>query len=71
MLSKRTIKSHRVKWIEAERELATRGVLIPSHSISYEYFPIHNEQRLPQPDRVIDHRNRRLYPNPRPSKKAG
>ena len=54
MLKKRTVKPHRIKWIEAERELATRGVFPPSHSISYEYFPIDDEYRLPHPNKVLD-----------------
>ena len=43
MLNESTVKPHKVKWIEAERELAVRWIFIPDHSVVYGYFPIHNE----------------------------
>ena len=38
MLSQQTTKSHKVKWAEAERELAIRGVFLPPHPVNHEYF---------------------------------
>ncbi len=51
MLSQPTTKPHKVKWAEAERELAIRGVFLPSPPVSREYFSTPNDPYVPQ---IID-----------------
>ena len=48
MLSQPTTKPHRIKWAEAERELAIRGVFLPSPLVSREYFSTPNDPYVPQ-----------------------
>ena len=48
MLSQPTTKSHRVKWAEAERELAIRGIFLPPLPVSREYFSTPNDSYVPQ-----------------------
>ena len=48
MLSQRTAKSHGVKWAEAERELAIRGVFLPSLPVNREYFSTPKDTDVPQ-----------------------
>ena len=61
MLSQRP-KPHRIKWIEAERELATRGFFFPSHPTGHVYFPVENEHDLWQPKKLHDPREDRRPP---------
>ena len=55
MLSQRTTKPHQVKWAEAERELAIRGVVLPPYYVNEEYFSwskgAHVPQTVEEPDR--------------------
>ncbi len=48
MLSQRKAKSHRMKWVEAERELAIRGVFPLPYQVKPEYFLTSKEVFLPQ-----------------------
>ena len=48
MLSQPTTKPHRVKWAEAERELAIRGVFLPPPPVVREYFSTPNDSLVPQ-----------------------
>ena len=50
MLSQRTTKPHSVKWAEAERELAIRGIFLPSHPANREHFSTPNDTYAPQTD---------------------
>lgn len=43
-----TMKPHRIRWVEAERDLAVRGFLLPQ-LISVNYLPFRNEPHLPWP----------------------
>ena len=54
MLSQPTTKSHRVKWAEAERALAIRGVFLPSTPVGREYFSTPNDSYVPQPTEDLD-----------------
>ena len=49
MLSKRTAKPHKVKWAEAEREIAISWNLPPSPPIGREFFPEHGKHTPSQP----------------------
>ena len=49
-----TTKPHRIKWIEAERELATRGIYPPSHSIGHVHFPVGSDHGLPHQNKIHD-----------------
>ena len=53
MLSQR-VKPYKIKWIEAERELATRGFFPKIHSIGHEHLPIESEHRLPPLNKIFD-----------------
>ena len=54
MLSKRTVKSHRVKWAEAEREISISWNLPPPRPINLEFFPKHGEQTPSQPAPIFN-----------------
>ena len=47
MLSQHTTKPHNIKWAEAERDLAIRGMLPVSSPVSHEYSSIQ------QPDSLV------------------
>lgn len=48
MLSQRKTKPHRVKWVEAERELAIRGVVWPPYHVNEECFSWPKGTYVPQ-----------------------
>lgn len=48
MLSKHTEKSHSVKWVEAERELAVRGIVFPSPPINHEHLVVQKDIHSPR-----------------------
>ena len=45
-------KPHRIKWIEAERELAALGIFLPSHSNGHANFPVKSDDGLPHQDKI-------------------
>ena len=47
MLSNHTEKSHSEKWAEAERELAIRGVVVPTRPINHEHLLVKKDVHLP------------------------
>jgi len=49
MLRQSEPKSHTLRWAEAERELAIRGVF-PAPPASAAYFPMHKEAFTPPPE---------------------
>lgn len=54
MLSQTTPKPHRIKWVEAERALAVRGIVFPSHVPSPAEFPVPKELSPTPPDKTLD-----------------
>ena len=54
MLSQPKTKPHKVKWAEAERELAIRGVFLPPPPVSREYFSTPDDPYVPQTTEELD-----------------
>lgn len=54
MLNRRSTKPHSVKWVEAERELAVRGISLPQRSVGSAFFPIQKIRGPVRPNRVIE-----------------
>ena len=48
MINRRKTKPHRVKWAEAERELAIRGVVLPTYYVNEEPFSWPESAHVPQ-----------------------
>lgn len=48
MLRQNQMKPHKVKWTEAERELAVRGVFLPSHAVANEYLLVPEKLNVTQ-----------------------
>ena len=47
MLSQTATNSYKTKWLEAERELAVRGVFLPPQTAIDDYFLIPDAPRMP------------------------
>lgn len=50
MRSQHAAKPHSMKWAEAERELAVRGVILPTNSTNYEYWEIQKDLSTLKPE---------------------
>ena len=50
MRTQHKTKPHRLKWTEAERELAVRGVILPANSTNYEYWEIQKDLSIQNPE---------------------
>lgn len=48
MLNQQTTKPYRIKWVEAERELVSRGVILPVHHMNHEHFLVHKDLHWPK-----------------------
>ncbi len=61
MLSQTATDSHKVKWIEEERELAVRGVLLPHQTLIHEFFLTPNDRYGPRIDEEVG--PQKAFPN--------